>query len=79
MKLTSDTAQIKTQGEKVKSDQSELVERKASWLKTCTARLQDKKKKSLFGSLGTSLYKESSMLTRMRLQGTRGKEAYDTT
>ena len=81
LKLTSNIAQVKVQDEKVKSDQSEHVGRKASWLKSSSDRPQDqkKKKKSLFGSHGTSLYKESPMLTRLRIQGTRGKEAYDTT
>ena len=80
LNLTSDIAQVKIQETKAKSDQSESVERKASWLKSSSDKSQDQnKKKSLFGSLGSSLYKESSMLTRLRLQGTRAKEAYDTT
>ena len=80
LNLTSDSAQVKVQEIKAISDQSESVERKASWLKSSSDKSQDQnKKKSLFGSLGTSLYEESSMLTRLRLQGTRGKEAYDTT
>ena len=75
--LTSDIAQVKVQEAE---ENSEPVETKASWLKINSGKPQDqKKKKSLFGSLGTSLYKESSMLTRIRTQGTRGKKAYDTT
>ena len=75
--LTSDIAQVKVQESEEKS---EPVETKPSWLKINSKKPQDqKKKKSLFGSIGTSLYKESSMLTRIRTHGTRGKEAYDTT
>ena len=80
LNLTSDIAQVKVQEIEEKSDKSEPVETKTSWLKTNSGKSQDQnKKKSLFGSLGTSLYKESSMLTRIRTHGTRGKEAYDTT
>ena len=80
LNLTSDIAQVKCQEVKERSDMSEPVETKASWLKINSGKPQDqKKKKSHFGSLGTSLYKESSMLTRIRTQGTRGKKAYDTT
>ena len=74
MTLTSDNAQVKAS---VTEDKIENA--KASWLKINSEKTQDQKKKSLFGSLGTSLYKESPMLTRIRTHGTRGKEAYDTT
>ncbi|XP_063946066.1 uncharacterized protein LOC135151512 [Daucus carota subsp. sativus] len=72
--LTSDNAQVKAPVTEEKTEDT-----KVSWLKINSEKTQDQKKKSLFGSLGTSLYKESSMLTRIRAHGTRGKEAYDTT
>ncbi|XP_063939749.1 uncharacterized protein LOC135148454 [Daucus carota subsp. sativus] len=74
MTLTSDNAQVKASVTKEKIDNA-----KVSWLKINSEKIQDQKKRSLYGSLGTSLYKESSMLTRVRTHGTRGKEAYDTT
>uniref|UniRef100_A0A166GDH0 Uncharacterized protein n=1 Tax=Daucus carota subsp. sativus TaxID=79200 RepID=A0A166GDH0_DAUCS len=74
MTLTSDNAQVKAL---VTEDKIENA--KASWLKINSEKTQDQKKKSLSGSLDTSLYKESPMLTRIRTNGTRGKEAYDTT
>ncbi|KAL1811236.1 hypothetical protein ACET3Z_021301 [Daucus carota] len=73
--LTSDIAQVK-----VPVTEERIEDTKVSWLKLNTEKTQDDlKKKSLYGSLGTNLYKESPMLTRVRTHGTRGKEAYDTT
>nr|XP_017249625.1 PREDICTED: uncharacterized protein LOC108220382 [Daucus carota subsp. sativus] len=78
--LASDIAQAKSKDE----ENVKPIEVKATWIKSTTDRAQvdkakSQKKKSLFGSLGTNLYKESPLLTRIRSHGTRGKEAYDWT
>nr|XP_017239594.1 PREDICTED: nucleolar and coiled-body phosphoprotein 1-like [Daucus carota subsp. sativus] len=77
--LASDTAQAKN----MKEDQLKPTEVKATWIKSTSDKAQvdtvELKKKSLFGSLGTGQYKESSLFTQIRNKGTRGKEARDTT
>ncbi|XP_063936114.1 uncharacterized protein LOC135147192 [Daucus carota subsp. sativus] len=77
--LASDTAQAKN----MKEDQLKPAEVKATWIKSTSDKAQvdtvEPKKKSLFGSLGTGQYRESSLFTQIRIQGTKGKEARDTT
>ena len=77
--LASDTAQA----ENLKEIQLNPAEVKTTWIKTTSDKAQvdtaESKKKSLFGSLGTGQYKESSLFTQIRDKGTRGKEARDTT
>ena len=77
--LASDTAQAKN----MKEDQLQSDKVKATWIKSTSDKAQvdtvEPKKKSLFGSLGTGQYKESSLFTQIRDKGTRGKEARDTT
>ncbi|XP_063945846.1 uncharacterized protein LOC135151364 [Daucus carota subsp. sativus] len=77
--LASDIAQAKD----VKKEKLKPVEDKATWIKSTSDKAQvdtaEPKKKSLFGSLGTGQYKESSLFTQIRAKGTRGKEARDTT
>ena len=77
--LASDIAQA----EDVKKEKLKPVEDRATWIKSISDKAQvdtaESKKKSLFGSLGTGQYKESSLFTQIRAKGTRGKEARDTT
>ncbi|XP_063945988.1 flocculation protein FLO11-like [Daucus carota subsp. sativus] len=77
--LASNTAQAKN----MKEGQLKSAEVKATWIKSTSDKAQvdtvEPKKKSLFGSLGSVQYKESSLFTQIRDKGTRGKEARDTT
>ena len=60
MTLTSDNAQVKVP---VTEEKTKTEDAAVSWLKIKSEKTQDQKKKSLFGSLGTSLYKDCLLYT----------------